>query len=102
MISVIFFFHFWMFSVTNQSKYGVHGYDNLEPNMHAIFMAKGPLFSKGKTLQSINMIDLYNIFCFVLNIECGHNDGSKKLDKYNDLFARKPSQPLRKVSVIIQ
>lgn len=70
--------------------------------MHAIFMAKGPLFSKGKTLKSINMIDLYNIFCFVLNIECGQNDGSKKLDKYNDLFAKKPLQPLRKVSTVIQ
>lgn len=58
--------------------------------MHAIFMAKGPLFAKGKMLKSVNMIDLYNLFCFILNIECGHTNGTQKLDAYDDLFAVKP------------
>lgn len=58
--------------------------------MHAIFMAKGPLFDKGKTLESVNMIDLYNLFCFILDIECGQNNGTQNLDMYDDLFAVKP------------
>lgn len=60
--------------------------------MHAIFMAKGPFFAKGKQLKAINMIDLYNIFCFILSIDCGANDGAKTLDMYGDLFATKPAR----------
>ncbi|XP_055309055.1 bis(5'-adenosyl)-triphosphatase enpp4-like [Sitodiplosis mosellana] len=63
-------------SITNKTKYGVHGYDNQDPNMHAIFMAKGPLFAKGKILKSVNMIDLYNLFCYILNIQCHQTDGA--------------------------
>lgn len=85
-----------VFSVTNQTKYGVHGYDNEEPDMHAIFMAKGPLISKGKSLKSVNMIDLYNLMCLILNIDCDENDGSKNLDMYDDLFAVKPIRATQK------
>lgn len=81
---------FAFFLVTNTTKYGVHGYDNLDPSMHAIFMAKGPLFSKGKILKSVNMIDMFNLFCYILNIECHQTDGATKLDMYDDLFASKP------------
>lgn len=84
------------FSVTNQTKYGVHGYDNQEPDMNAIFMAKGMLFSKGKSLKSVNMIDLYNLMCLILNIDCDENDGSKNLDMYDDLFAVKPIRATQK------
>lgn len=58
--------------------------------MHAIFMAKGPLFAKGKKLKAVNMIDLYNLFCYILSIDCGKNDGSRTLEMYDDLFAVKP------------
>ena len=85
-----------IFSVTNTTKYGVHGYDNLDPSMHAIFMAKGPLFSKGKILKSVNMIDLFNLFCYILNIECHQTDGATKLDMYDDLFASKPVRSTQK------
>lgn len=74
--------------VTNETKYGLHGYDNAEPSMHAMFIAKGPLFSKGKQLNAVNMVDLYNIFCTILNIKCAPNDGSHNLDNWNDLFVR--------------
>lgn len=77
-------------SVTNETRYGIHGYDNEEPSMHAIFMAKGPLFAKGKTLKSVMMVDLYNLFCYILNIKCGATDGSTELDIWNELFAEKP------------
>lgn len=54
--------------------------------MHAMFMAKGPLIAKGKTLKSVNMIDLYNLFCYILNIKCGKTDGSTDLEIWNALL----------------
>lgn len=82
-------------SVTNDSTYGVHGYDNEEPSMHAIFMAKGPSFNKRKTLEPVNMIDLYNLFCLTLNIYCEPNDGSSKPDTWNELFSTKPVKAIK-------
>lgn len=57
--------------------------------MRALFLAKGPLFSKGKRIRSIQMIDLYNLFCLILNLEnCGENDGSNNHSIWNKLFAK--------------
>lgn len=77
-------------SVTNGTHYGVHGYDNEEPSMHAMFMAKGPLIAKGKMSKPVNMVDLYNLFCYILNIECGPTHGSTNLIIWNELFVTKP------------
>lgn len=57
--------------------------------MHALFMAKGPMFAKGAKLESVNMIDLYNLFCHILDIKCGPTDGSTELDIWNELFGIK-------------
>lgn len=75
-------------SVTNESRYGVHGYDNAEPAMNAFFLAKGPKFSQGKRMRAIRMIDLYNLFCLTLEIECGANDGSNDPNVWTKIFAR--------------
>lgn len=77
-----------MISVTNDTKYGIHGYDNAEPSMHATFMAKGPLFAKGKQLKPVNTVDLYNLFCLILDIKGSKNDGSTKNDTWNDLIVK--------------
>lgn len=55
--------------------------------MNAMFIAKGPLFSRGKRIRAIQMIDLYNLFCLILNIQCGPNDGSNNPNIWNKLFA---------------
>lgn len=77
-----------MFSVTNETEYGIHGYDNEEPSMRAIFMAKGPSIAKGKRIAAVNNIDLYNLFCLILRIECERNDGSNDVNLWKDLLAR--------------
>lgn len=77
--------------MTNETKYGVHGYDNEELSMHAMFMAKGPLFAKRKQLQNVNMVDLYNLFCLVLDIKGSTNDGSTTTDIWHDLFVKAPA-----------
>lgn len=69
--------------MTPTTKYGVHGYDNLEDSMHAIFMAKGPQFQAGKTLEPFNSINLYNLFCHILNIKCHVNDGQWDIPFWN-------------------
>lgn len=75
------------FSVTDTHTYGVHGYDNKESSMHALFMAKGELFGEGKILRNpVNVVDLYNIFCKILQINCTENDGEKDLKKFDELF----------------
>lgn len=77
---------FYFISVLPTTKYGVHGYDNQEKSMHAIFMAKGPLFAKGKKLKPFNSVDLYNLFCAILDIKCKKNDGNDQMDIWSDLL----------------
>lgn len=83
-----------LFIVKNTTKYGVHGYDNAESDMHAIFMAKGPIFNIGKTIKPVQMIDLYNLFCYILEIKCNKNNGSNRLDIWNDLLKKQSPSTL--------
>lgn len=54
--------------------------------MNAFFMAKGPSISKCKRPGAVNAVDLYNLFCLILDIECGQNDGSKNPNIWNKLL----------------
>lgn len=75
-------------SVTPTTKYGVHGYDNAEKLMHAIFMAKGPLFAHGQELEPFNTVDLYNLFCRILRIECKPNEGTDRTHTWDVLLGK--------------
>lgn len=90
----------WIFaiSVTPTTKYGVHGYDNAEELMHAIFMAKGPLFAVGQHLEPFNTVDLYNLFCRILEIKCKPNEGVDRTSTWNVLLRTptKSTSPARK------
>ena len=57
---------------------GTHGYDNMNPDMHAIFYATGPAFKKGRVVESMNNVDIYNLVCKVLGIKPAENDGNPK------------------------
>lgn len=76
-----------MLSVTPDTKYGVHGYDNAEELMHGIFMAKGPLFASGAQLEPFDTVDLCNLFCKILKINCNPNEGA---DRTWNMLLRKP------------
>lgn len=73
-------------SVLPTTKYGVHGYDNQEESMHAIFMAKGPLIAANKTLKSLNTVDLSNLFCHILKIKCQKNDGNTNMGVWKEML----------------
>lgn len=72
--------------MTPTTKYGVHGYDNEEKSMHAIFMAIGPLFATYQKLPSFNTVDLYNLFCIILQINCDLNQGANRTDVWKLLL----------------
>lgn len=56
--------------------------------MHAIFIANGPIFARGKVFDSINVVNLYNLFCLILDIKCGKTDGINKAYAWNKMFAK--------------
>lgn len=55
--------------VKSNEEYGLHGYDNAEESMRAVFMGKGPAFKARFQGQPIDNIDLYYLFCDVLKLK---------------------------------
>lgn len=55
--------------------FGVHGYNNSETLMRALFLASGPSF-KDQVYQPIANVDLYNILCYTLGLTPANNDGA--------------------------
>ncbi|BES87961.1 ectonucleotide pyrophosphatase phosphodiesterase [Nesidiocoris tenuis] len=57
-------------TVTNQTEFGVHGYDPQTLSMQPFFIAKGPKFEKGLKLDKpLKVVDLYGIFADVLGLK---------------------------------
>ena len=55
---------------------GSHGYDNIAPQMQAIFIGHGPAFAKAQTIPAFANIELYNLMCSILGITPAANDGN--------------------------
>nr|XP_020657166.1 ectonucleotide pyrophosphatase/phosphodiesterase family member 5 isoform X2 [Pogona vitticeps] len=55
---------------------GDHGYDNVLPEMHPIFLALGPAFRRNFSKQAMNSTDLYPLLCYMLGIDPLPNNGS--------------------------
>ena len=47
---------------------GIHGYLPSYKDMHGVFVASGPNFKSNYTASGINLIDLFPMFCKILNI----------------------------------
>jgi len=56
--------------------YGTHGYDNEEPQMRPFFFSYGPSFKKNTQVAPFRGIDLFPLFCNVLNLRTPSNNGS--------------------------
>uniref|UniRef100_A0A0K2TR93 Ectonucleotide pyrophosphatase/phosphodiesterase family member 6like [Oryzias latipes] n=1 Tax=Lepeophtheirus salmonis TaxID=72036 RepID=A0A0K2TR93_LEPSM len=63
--------------IYEQTRQGMAGYDPEEPDMRGVFMAKGPDFvvDPNETYNAIELVDLYQMFCFLLGVEPQPNDG---------------------------
>ena len=85
---------------------GDHGYDNDLPEMHGIFMARGPAFKKNLKTGVVLNIDICALVCHVLNIPSHPNNGSlsrvKSMVVEKNLFsviARNPSLVIALLSI---
>ncbi|KAG5912634.1 hypothetical protein E4U42_002088, partial [Claviceps africana] len=60
---------------------GLHGYDDQDPLMRAIFIARGPAFGSRRNalLEPFQNINVYNILCDTLGITPHPNNGTLRL-----------------------
>lgn len=78
---------FLLITVTMSTPYGVHGYDNWDPDMKPFFIAKGPSFQKGVTIDDdFSNIDLYYLFCRLLGIDSINVDGIDRTDIWQKML----------------
>lgn len=54
---------------------GTHGFDNLHPDMAALFLAHGPAFKKGLVIPAFEMVHVYALMCRILGLEPAAHDG---------------------------
>ena len=54
---------------------GAHGYDNAHPDMHGLFVARGPSFRGGVEVGALSALDVYGILAAALGLEPAPNDG---------------------------
>ena len=71
------------YSITNRDYFedrgvvtGMHGFDNMEPEMFTFFAAKGPAFKINEIEGPAESINIYELISHLLQIEPAENDGS--------------------------
>jgi predicted AlkP superfamily pyrophosphatase or phosphodiesterase len=55
---------------------GDHGYEPDKPSMNALFLAHGPAFRKGVTLQPFDNVDVYSLLATLAKLTPEKSDGS--------------------------
>ncbi|CAN8061512.1 unnamed protein product [Agarophyton chilense] len=59
--------------------FGEHGFDHNEEDMQAIFVAKGPAFKSGETVEGIRAVDIYGLLCRIYSAHPAPNNGSETI-----------------------
>lgn len=55
---------------------GEHGYDNDDPQMRALFVARGPAFKQHLTVPVLDSINVYALLAKLLGVQPLQNEGS--------------------------
>ncbi len=55
---------------------GAHGYEHRLPSMGGLFVAKGPAFAVGKTVDAFQNIHIYPLLAHILSLKPAETDGS--------------------------
>lgn len=63
----------------NRSNGGAHGYDNLAPEMGALFIAHGPAFRPAARLQSLDNVDVYPLLMRLIQVPALASDGKPEV-----------------------
>nr|CAD7202984.1 unnamed protein product [Timema douglasi] len=58
----------WHITMSPKMVFGLHGYDNSEPNMRPFFLSWGPCIKKNYVVSPFNTIDLYLLFSKILEL----------------------------------
>ena len=70
---------------------GNHGWDNLNDEMQATFVAQGPSFQRGITVAPFRNIELYNLMCSMIGVDPSPNHGT--WGALNHFLSNPPSNP---------
>lgn len=65
---------------------GSHGFDPFDRDMHMVFYGSGPDFKRGRTVESFQNHNIYNILAHLLHITPAPNDGEQAV--LTELFGR--------------
>ncbi|XP_063883687.1 venom phosphodiesterase-like isoform X2 [Scylla paramamosain] len=65
------------YTTYNYTLDGEHGYDNHDSFMEALFIATGPDFKKGVLLEPFQNIEIYNLMCYLTEVEPAPNNGTE-------------------------
>lgn len=63
----------------NHVKAGAHGYDPELPSMHALFLATGPAFARGRVIAPFGNVDVYPMLARLLGLQPLPGDGASDL-----------------------
>ena len=61
-----------------------HGYDPSDRRMHALFLARGPAFARGKKVKPFENIHIYELLNHLMGTQPAPNNGS--IDSLQMLF----------------
>lgn len=76
-------------TVRPDTEYGIHGYDNNVDSMKPIFLARGPRFKNGVTIDDeFKNIDLFNLFRRMLDIDSIDIDGDDPIHVWNGMLKK--------------
>lgn len=56
-----------------------HGFDPELPSMGGLFLARGPAFQRGVTIDPVENVHVYNLLCATLGLKPAPNDGDDRL-----------------------
>jgi predicted AlkP superfamily pyrophosphatase or phosphodiesterase len=75
---------------TRKTTLGKHGFDNHHPDMRATFMAWGPAFKKGLSIDGFENVNVYPIVAKILGLEYDEKTIDGKLNVLNPILLPTP------------
>jgi predicted AlkP superfamily pyrophosphatase or phosphodiesterase len=79
---------------TKATSGGTHGYDNMAPEMAALFIAQGPAFATGRRLAPFDNVDVAPLVRDLLGLPAGRASDGSALDgddaPFRDVLVRRP------------
>jgi len=76
---------------TRKTTLGKHGFDNHHPDMRATFMAWGPAFKKGLSIDGFENVNVYPIVAKILGLDYDENSIDGKLNVLKSILQPSPT-----------